>query len=214
MATNPYFNNTQQKNEQKLFEDLVIESIQLNGIDVAYIPRENTAIDELLGEPMQSIFSKYHVIEAYMPDTGQFGGEQDIMGKFGYQIDQTTNLLISKKRWDELGTGLIRPREGDLVYIADISGAGTSKGSFINTFFQINQVWYNDPDWQMGKHFVYKLFCKTYVHSHEKFATGNTEIDQMGKEGEQDDILNGINEVSKGIAQDIIVDRNNPFGDF
>ncbi len=213
MATNKYFNHTQQKNEQDLFEDLVIESIQMNGIDVVYIPRENTDIDEILGEPKQSIFRRYHVIEAQMPDAGQLGGEQDIMGKFGFQVDQTTELLISKRRWDEINTGLIRPQEGDLIYIADISEPGSARGSFVNTFFQINQVWYNNPDWQHGKHFVYRLFCKTYVHGHEKFETGNTEIDRLNREAEND-ILNGINEASKRMAEDIVVDRNNPFGDF
>lgn len=213
MATNKYFNFIDQKQEQDLFEDLVIEAVQINGVDVVYIPREVTEIDDILRESRQAIFNKYHVIEAFMPDTGQLGGDGYIMGKFGYQIEQTTELQISKRRWEELGTGFSRPREGDLIYIGDISSPGSSKNSFINTFFQINQVWFNDPDWQFGKHFVYKLFCKTYIHSHEKFETGNTEIDQMNKEA-MDDITTGINEASKRMSDEILVNRDNPFGDF
>lgn len=214
MATNKYFNHTQQKNEQDSFEALVIESIQMNGIDVTYLPRENVAIDEILQEPTQSKFTKYFVIEALMPDGGNMDGQQDILSKFGYTIDQNTELMLSKKRWDELGTGLLRPREGDVIYIGNIDDKDSYHGSFVNTFFEIKQVWYNNPDWQFGKHFVYKLTLKTLRNSHEKYETGNPVLDVLNKESENDAINTGINEASKTNAQQIVVDKNNPFGDF
>lgn len=213
MATNKYFNKTTQRNEQNLFEDLVVESIQINGFDIYYLPRDNIDFDEILLEPTQSKFDRYFTIEALMPDGGQFGGQGDILGKFGYQIDQTTEIIISKKRWEELGSGLLRPREGDVVYIGDASNIGSNHASFVNTFWQINQVWFNNPDWQLGKHFTYKLTMKTFVNSHEKFETGNTELDVMNIES-MNDITKGVNKASKEFEEMNIVNRKNPFGDF
>lgn len=213
MTTNKYFNNTTQKNEQDLFESLVVELIQNTGIDITYIKRENVDIDQILLEPTQSVFKEYYTIEALMPDGGNMGGEQDIMAKFGYQIDQTSELLISKKRWAEIGSGLQRPMEGDVIYIGNVDDPVNYEGSFVNTFFQINQVWYNNPDWQHGKHFVYKLVVKTLVNSHEKYRTGNQVLDKM-EQGSIADITKGINEASKQAKPIITVDKNNPFGDF
>lgn len=214
MATNPYFNNQNHKGEQDLFESLVIEHIQMNGVDITYIPRENIGYNEILVEPTQSKFKEYHTIEAYMPDTANFGGEQDIMSKFGYKIEQTTELLISKKRWEQLMPAeLIRPREGDIVYIGDVSGHGSTYGSFVNTFFQINHVLFNSPDWQFGKNFVYKLACRTYIHSAEKFETGNPNLDQFNQI-QKDEADVGINKPAQGNGAQILINRNNPFGDF
>ena len=39
MATNQYFNKFKNKAEQRLVEDLVVESIKIHGVDMIYIPR-------------------------------------------------------------------------------------------------------------------------------------------------------------------------------
>ena len=46
MATNQYF-KTKVRSEQQLFEDLVIESLQMFGQDVYYLPREIVNKDKL-----------------------------------------------------------------------------------------------------------------------------------------------------------------------
>jgi hypothetical protein len=48
MATNPYFRNYGNFNEQNLIDDLVIESIKMYGVDIAYIPRNFDSIDNIL----------------------------------------------------------------------------------------------------------------------------------------------------------------------
>lgn len=215
MATNPYFSNVSHKGEQDLFEDLAVEHIQIHGIDVTYIPRENIAIDEILVEPTQSKFTKYHTIEGLMTDAGQFDGDQDIMSKFGYRIEQMTSLIIAKKRWEQvMPSSLIRPREGDVIYIGDISSHGSSYGSFINTFWQINQVWFDDPDWRFGNHAAYKLRLRTYIHGGEKFETGNPNLDQITNEKDPGEETVGINKPSQENGQQTLVNRHNPFGDF
>ena len=48
MATNRFFCNSEDVSEQDLFEDLVIEMIQMSGSDVTYIPREDFIVDDIL----------------------------------------------------------------------------------------------------------------------------------------------------------------------
>lgn len=210
MTTNKYFNRLHRTSEQDLFEDMVIESIQQAGVDIWYIPRENLEIDPILGEPTQSSFKEAFQIEAYLPEGGQMDGEQNLMSKFGFRMNQTVDMIISKRRWAEIGTTFPRPREGDLIYIGD---AQNSYSSFINTFFEINQVWYTNPDWQFGRHFTYKLMCEAFTYSYEKFQTGVTTIDDMQLPN-MDIVDLAINEALGQQKPTVVIDKKNPFGDF
>lgn len=211
MTTNKYFNRVSQSSEQDLFESTVIEMIQINGVDVWYIPREIFELDPILKEPKKTIFQRNFAIEAYMPDAAQYGGEQNIMSQFGLRINQTTEFIMSKKRFAELGTGRNRPKEGDLIYLGD---PYSTAPSFTNNMFEINQVWYNNPDWQFGKHFTYRIVCENFTYSYEKFQTGKEGIDQMNVKNSED-LKYGINQEVVDFKQDLVVfDRNNPFGDF
>jgi len=210
MATNKYFNRLKQTSEQDLFEDMVIESIQQSGVDVWYIPRENLEVDPILGEPTQSTFREAFLIEAYLPEGGQMDGQQNLMSKFGFRMNQTIDMIISKRRWAEIGTGFPRPREGDLIYIGD---SQNSYSSFLNTFFEINQVWYTNPDWQFGRHFTYKMMCEVFTYSYEKFQTGVTTIDDMQLPN-MDIVDMAINEALEQQKPSVVIDKSNPFGDF
>ena len=211
MATNRYFNRIKQESEQDLFEDMVVEMIQMNGIDVLYIPREIFQVDPVLKEPVATVFQRSFPIEVYMPDAAQFGGDQNIMSKFGFRINQTTELVMSKRRFAELGTGRIRPREGDLIYIGD---PDQPHSSFINQMFEINQVWFNNPDWQFGRHFTYRIVCESWTGSYEKFQTGKTGLDQFNLPN-QEEINAASNNQIIDQKQDLLVfDTNNPFGEY
>lgn len=211
MTTNKYFNRLTQTSEQDLFEDMVIESIQQSGVDVWYIPRENLEIDPILGEPTQSTFKEAFQIEAYLPEGGQMEGEQNLMSKFGFRMNQTIDMIMSKRRWAEIGSGFNRPREGDLIYIGNTPN---SYASFLNTFFEINQVWYTNPDWQFGRHFTYKLMCEVFTYSYEKFQTGVQTLDDMQLPN-ADIVDYAINEAVMQQKQiDVKLDTGNPFGDF
>jgi hypothetical protein len=214
MPVNEYFNTSTETSEQDFFEDLVIEMIQMNGQDVLYIPREIFEIDPVLQEPKKTVFKRNFIIEVYNPDAYQYSGEQNIMSKFGFRINQTTEMIMSKKRFAELGTDRLRPMEGDLIYIGDPYNPDFS---LTNTLFEINQVWFNQPDWQFGKHFTYKLVLEAWVGSREKFQTGKIALDNMDTISETLEAASRINENIITAKQDIIVDsfdRNNPFGDF
>lgn len=214
MPVNEYFNTSTETSEQDFFEDLVIEMIQMNGQDVLYIPREIFEIDPVLQEPKKTVFKRNFIIEVYTPDAYQYSGEQNIMSKFGFRINQTTEMIMSKKRFAELGTDRLRPMEGDLIYIGDPYNPDFS---LTNTLFEINQVWFNQPDWQFGKHFTYKLVLEAWAGSREKFQTGKIALDNMDTISETLEAASRINENIITAKQDIIVDsfdRNNPFGDF
>ena len=44
--------------------------------------------------------------------------------------------------------------------------------------FEINFVEHENPFYQLGKLFSYRLDCELFTYSHEDFETGDTEIDK------------------------------------
>ena len=56
MATNLYFNQ-KVRSEQKLYEDIVIESLKTYGQDVYYLPRDLVNEDKILGDDPVSSFT-------------------------------------------------------------------------------------------------------------------------------------------------------------
>ena len=55
MALNHYFNQ-RAKNEQNLYEDIIIESLKIYGQDVYYLPREIVNENTIFGEDVPSKF--------------------------------------------------------------------------------------------------------------------------------------------------------------
>ena len=66
MATSTYFNHYNNITEQRLLEDLVIESIKLYGHDVYYLPRTSVNEDLVLGEDVLEKFSSSYFVEMYL----------------------------------------------------------------------------------------------------------------------------------------------------
>ena len=64
MAKNSFFKHT--SNEQQVVEDLTIESIQIHGQDMVYIPRTLVNQDVLFGEDSISEFTSGTEIEMYV----------------------------------------------------------------------------------------------------------------------------------------------------
>ena len=65
MATNRYFKQ-KVRSEQNLFEDLVIESLQMFGQDVYYLPREIVNKDKIFLDDVPSRFSDAYKVEMYI----------------------------------------------------------------------------------------------------------------------------------------------------
>lgn len=172
MGRNVFFNHAV-KSEQNLYEDLIIESMEIYGLDVYYIPRRLTRIDNIMNEDIASHFGDAYMITMYLEDQDQgYGGEQTLMSKFGLEIRDTSNWIVARKTWEnfvgiqnnEIVAG--RPNEGDLIYIP-ITGS----------FHEIKFVEHESPFYQLGNIFVYKLQCETFEYANEVFNTGVEEID-------------------------------------
>lgn len=208
MAVSSYFNHLNSTNEQNLGESLVIESIKMKGMDVYYIPRESLNYDAILGETKNTSYNDFITIEVHVEEITGFGGEGDIMSKFGLQIKDTVNFTVSKKRFKEEFTTItvdrLQPVPGDLIFIPVTS-----------SMFEINHVEHEDPFFQFGKLFVYKMTCELYTHSYEKFNTGNIEIDEFNAFTNTSEVNKAINNPIKTNSDSLIdFSESNPFGDF
>lgn len=185
MATNFYFNNfpaEQITSEQLLVEDLVIEAMQIHGMDVYYLPRTSRdSVDMLYGEDTLKQYVTAYPIEMYLENVTGMDGEGDFISKFGLEIRDELSLLVSRRRF-KYATGtsnLIRPREGDLVYIP-----------LIQNFFEITFVEHENDQAMFytlgrgrgGNVYVYALKMKQFVFSEEVIHTGIEEIDEQIRE--------------------------------
>jgi hypothetical protein len=180
VPVNLYFNNfpnDQVTSEQLLVEDLVIEAMQMHGMDVYYMPRSSgDSVDMLYGEDTLKRYTVAHSIEMYLENVTGMDGEGDFMSKFGLEIRDELSLLVSRKRFKYTtgASNLIRPREGDLVYIP-----------LIQNFFEITFVeeennqamFYTLGRGRGGNVYVYALKMKQFVFSEEYIVTGIDEID-------------------------------------
>jgi hypothetical protein len=180
MPTNLYFNNfpnDQVTSEQLLVEDLVIEAMQMHGMDVYYMPRSSgDSVDMLYGEDPLKQYTVAYPIEMYLENVTGMDGEGDFMSKFGLEIRDEVSLLVSRKRFKYTtgASNLIRPREGDLVYIP-----------LVQNFFEITFVEHENDQAMFytlgrgrgGNVYVYSLKMKQFVFSEEYIVTGNDEID-------------------------------------
>lgn len=210
MATNKFFTPTENVNEQSLFNSLVVESIQINGVDVKYIKRTYGDIDNILGEVKSSIYKDMYEIEMYSNDYGQNVNENPVMTKFGFNLNDTSEFLVSITRWEETiyDPELLRPREGDLIYVGN---SNTLHSSYMNTFYEIRSVRIGMPDkFQLGGVYCYRLTCDIFQPSHDVVQTDNTDIDDFLNNHIDPTQSNQFIEVEQG---SVLVETKNPFGE-
>ena len=177
MATNPFFNWYPETvtNEQLLIEDLAIEALQINGMDLYYIPRASAGqLDKLYGEDQLKSFSAAYKIEMYLENVSGMDGEGDFMAKFGLEIRDELSLLVSRRRFRFTIPNQIRPNEGDLIFIP-----------LLANFFEITFVEHENNQaafYTLGRGrasnvVFYALKLRQFVFNEERIVTGVTEID-------------------------------------
>ena len=198
MPTNVFFNHAVQT-EQHLYEDLVVEALRMYGHNFFYLPREVIEEDSILNEDVQSKFGDSYQVEMYIENTDGFEGEGDLMSKFGLQIRDQATFIISLRTWerfvsldDNLATSF-RPNEGDLIYFP-LSGS----------MFEIKFVEHEDPFYQVGKLFVFKLKCELFEYSQEDFDTGIGDIDLI----EDEQAYTTVMSMGSGNGQNYVVNEN------
>lgn len=170
MTTNPYFENTGFSTEQNLYEDLIIECLKIYGQDFQYIPRETLKVDNLFGEDTLSQFTNSYTVEMYVENVTGFEG-QDLFQKFGVEIRDDATIVVAKRRWVQEvvtagGEDLIRPREGDLIFVP-----------FANALFEITFVEHEQPFYQLNNLPVYKLGVSLFEFNDQNIDLAGIGID-------------------------------------
>ena len=173
MATNPYFNHYGKNTaDQRLAENLMIESIKTYGIDIYYCPRTLVKEDLLLGEDALSEYNSSHTIEMYIKTIDGFEGEGDFIAKFGLQINDQITFTVARRRWAELGLvgdgRDLAPKEGDIIYFP-----------LTNALFQVLFVEDESVFYQTGGLQVFDLVCEMFTYSDQKLNTGIEDIDKI-----------------------------------
>ena len=170
MSTNLYFNNVTSHTEQELINDLTSEVIKIHGMDVFYLPRTLIKEDLLLDEDVLSKFTTAYEIEMYLKSTEGFGGEGDLVSKFGLDVRDEVIFTVHKDRFN-LATDMDKPLEGDLIFLP------INKG-----LFEIKFVEHEQPFYQFGKNYSFDITCELYQYSEEQLETGIADVDQIERD--------------------------------
>ena len=180
MARNVFFTHGT-RNEQFLQQNLVEEYIKMFGMDVLYIPRQMIAKDNVFNEEVVSQFDDSYIIEAYLENFDGFQGGGDLLTKFGIRQTDEITLVISQQRFSDLISQFLlldqdievgeRPQEGDLIYFP-----------LSSNYFEIKFVEHEEPFYQLGKNYTYKLKAELFEYSDEggEFFAGDDEMIDTG----------------------------------
>ena len=171
--TNHYFNSFSPTviNEQRLVEDLVVETIRMYGHNIYYMPRETyDKMDEIYGEDTASKFSKAYIVEMYIANVEGYEGDGDFFSKFGLEIRDTSNFVVARRSFERYVPSTIarRPKEGDLLFVAAL-----------NKIFEIKFVEEELMFFSVGKRnpYLYELRCEAFRYSNENINTGVEDVD-------------------------------------
>ena len=180
MPLNPYFINGT-SSEQRLIQDLVNEQLKMFGQDVVYMPRKFITEKKIIKELLVSKFDDSFHLEAYIATADGFGGQGDILSKFGVRSTDEITLIISKERFEDFISPFIqeqidikltiRPQEGDLIYFP-----------LDNALFEIKYVEGKRPFYQLNNLYVYELKCELFEYEDEVIDTGLGHIDETIKD--------------------------------
>lgn len=176
MPTSVYFNNYNSRAEQRVIEDLIVESIKIMGFDGYYLPNDNdTARDLLFGEDPTKKFNSAFPVELYISNAADYTGEKEFFSKFGLEIKNNLSVIISKRTFAQRvpQNTFTRPREGDLIYVPVLNGKG-----------ELYEITFVDQDKDMtmlGRKvpFFYEMHLEKYKYSQEVIDTGIENIDDI-----------------------------------
>jgi hypothetical protein len=172
---NPFFLQGSQS-EKNLIQDLVNEQLRMYGVEVYYLPRKYITQNTIIKEVIQSSFDNAYPIEAYLVSYDGYGENPTILSKFGIQALNELTLTISRERFENYISPLIkneeniklstRPKEGDLIYFP-----------FGDRLFEIKYVEHEQPFYQLNGNTSYDLKCELFRYEDEVIDTGIGQID-------------------------------------
>ena len=148
------------------------------GVEVHYLPRKYITEKTIIKEVIQSAFDDAYPIEAYLENFEGYSDNTVLLSKFGIQQTQEITLTISRERFENYISPLIknepnikistRPKEGDLIYFP-----------LGDRLFEIKFVEHEKPFYQLQKNYVYTLKCELFRYVDEVIITGISEIDDI-----------------------------------
>ena len=175
MALNPHFLQGS-RGEQRLVQSLINEHLKIYGVEVTFIPRKFVNQSTIIEEVTASRFDDNFLIEAYVENYDGYAGAGDVLTKFGMSLRDEVTLTISKERFEEFISPFMeadddielssRPREGDLVFFP-----------LGQRLFEIKFVEHEEPFYQLGSNYVYKLKCELFEYEDEVIDTDIAAID-------------------------------------
>ena len=182
MALNPHFLQGS-RGEQRLVQSLINEHLKIYGVEVTFIPRKFVNQSTIIEEVTASKFDDNFLIEAYVENYDGYAGAGDVLTKFGMSLRDEVTLTISKERFEEFIAPFMeadddielssRPREGDLVFFP-----------LGQRLFEIKFVEHEEPFYQLGSNYVYKLKCELFEYEDEVIETSidaiDTQVDDVG----------------------------------
>ena len=136
--------------EQKTIENLIVETIEIYGQDIYYVPRTIVNKDTVFGEDSDTKFESAKAIRAYVNNVEGWEGQGELLSKFGVRIEDKTTFIFSREKFKEHVDDSVtlnvegRPNEGDLIYFP------TTKH-----LFEIQFVEAEKPFYQLGKGYVW-----------------------------------------------------------
>lgn len=176
-TTNPHFQLYEHEETQRLYDDLVAETIEVHGYDCYYVPRRLVDFDDVYFEDAQSKFDTAYQIPLYFKSWQGFEGNEALMTSFGIEVQVQLVMTMARIHWEhnveqtESDNGIYRPREGDLIYIPKLD----------YRTYEIKFVDQHPHFYQHGYENQFDLTIELFRYSGEILDTGITEIDCMQK---------------------------------
>ena len=160
--------------EQKFIENLVVESIEIYGQDIFYVPRTIVNKDSIFEEDSDGKFETAKAIRAYVNNVEGWEGQGELLSKFGIRIEDKTTFIFSREKFKEnVDDSTVlnvegRPNEGDLIWFP-----------ITKHLFEIKFVEVERPFYQLGRNYVWECQCELFEYSDEEINTGITELDAI-----------------------------------
>ena len=175
MVLNSYFQQGA-RSEQSLVQDLINEQLKMYGVEVHYLPRKYVSEKTIIREVVRSRLDDAYPLEAYVNTYDGYAENPVMLSKFGIQATNEITLTISRERFEDYISPLIkneeniklstRPKEGDLIYFP-----------LGDRLFEIKYVEHEKPFYQLQKQYIYELRCELFRYEDEVIDTGIDAID-------------------------------------
>lgn len=205
---NPFLNAIQVTDEEcNLFDSMVIEAIQVVGVDLTYIQLQESEFNALNDSEIQQLKQQF-VIEAHIVEIQNFGGDMDMFGGFGLIPSDSAvfKLSITRFKQEAKQLNIAEPREGDVLY--DPVG---------NRLWEIRRVKTDDHYYIGNKRYCWFVNCVIYQPKHED----DFDLDGVVFQGTLGDMTQPSQDESDLFEKEAVkhitdvpkFDVNNPFGE-